>query len=93
VADTALLAADGCFYAIEESQTKAYIADLETEHRATALGVYSGFNGRLYLPASLPAAGLWTLSPSAAFLLAATLSLVAILVLARGAACPANDGR
>ena len=53
MADTALLAADGCFYAIEESQTKAYIADLETEHRATALGVYSSFTGLLYLPASL----------------------------------------
>ena len=89
----ALFSAYGCFYAIEESQTKAYIADLETDRRATALGVYSGFTGLLYLPASLLAGGLWTLSPSAAFLLAATLSLVAILVLARGPGRPGHDGR
>lgn len=43
----------GVFYAIEESQSKAFIADLEPKRRATAVGVYNFVTGSLYLPASL----------------------------------------
>jgi MFS family permease len=68
----------GFFYAIEESQSKAFIADLEPERRATAVGAYNFVTGVLYLPASLLAGALWVLSPRLAFSLAAALSLVAI---------------
>jgi len=74
----ALFALYGLFYAIEESQSKALIADLEHERRATAMGVYNFVTGLIYLPASLVAGALWTLAPEWAFGLAALLSLLAM---------------
>jgi len=68
----------GLFYAIEESQTKAFIADLEPERRATAIGAYNFVTGTLYLPASLIAGALWALSSALAFGASAVLSLMAI---------------
>ena len=76
----ALFALYGVFYAIEESQSRAFIADLEPQRRATAIGLYNLVTGALYLPASLIAGALWTVSPAAAFGLAAALSLAAIVV-------------
>ena len=87
----ALFAAYGLFYAIEDSQTKAFIADLEPERRATAIGAYNFVSGTLYLPASLVAGGLWALAPGLAFALAAGLSLAAIVAL--GALRPAAASR
>jgi MFS family permease len=72
----------GLFYAIDESQSKAFIADLEPERRATAVGVYNFVTGLLYLPASLVAGALWVFSPGLAFVMAAALSLAAVVVFA-----------
>jgi MFS family permease len=74
----AIFALYGLFYAIEESQSKALIADLEHDRRASAMGVYNFVTGVLYLPASLIAGVLWTVAPALAFGLAALLSLVAM---------------
>ncbi len=76
-----LFALYGVFYAVEESQSKAFIADLEPERRASAIGVYNSVTGMLYLPASLAAGLLWTVSSALAFGLAAALSLLAMLLL------------
>jgi MFS family permease len=76
----AVFAVYGFFYAIDESQSKAFIADLEPERRATAVGVYNFVTGVLYLPASLVAGMLWAVSPGAAFAVAATLSVAAIVL-------------
>lgn len=70
----------GVFYAIEESQSKAFIADLEPERRATAVGAFNFVTGSLYLPASLMAGALWAVAPALAFGLAAALSVAAIVV-------------
>ena len=70
----------GVFYAIEDSQSKAMIADLEQDRRATAMGVYNAVTGVLYLPASLMAGALWAIAPAFAFGVAALLSLMAIAV-------------
>lgn len=78
-----LFALYGVFYAIEESQSKAFIADLEPERRASAMGVYNSVTGMLYLPASLAAGLLWTVSPALAFGLAAALALLAMLLFVR----------
>lgn len=67
----------GLFYAIDESQSKAFIADLEPVRRASAIGVYNSVTGVLYLPASLVAGGLWSLAPTWTFGLAAALSVAA----------------
>lgn len=75
----ALFAFYGFFYAIDESQSKAFIAAIEPERRATAIGVYNFVTGLLYLPASLVAGALWTIEPNLAFALAALLSLAAIV--------------
>jgi len=75
----ALFAVYGLFFAIDESQSKAFIADLEPERRATAVGVYNFVTGALYLPASLAAGALWTVSPGLAFALAAALAAAAIV--------------
>lgn len=74
----ALFGCYGLFYAIEDSQSKALIADLEHERRATAMGAYNFVTGLLYLPASLIAGALWSLAPEWAFGLAAILSLLAM---------------
>ena len=76
----AVFAVYGLFYAVEDSQTKALIADLEQERRATAIGVYNFVTGVLYLPASLIAGGLWVVAPGLAFGLAAALSGLALVV-------------
>jgi MFS family permease len=74
----ALFALYGVFYAVEESQSKAFIADLEPERRATAVGAYNFVTGALYLPASLAAGALWTVDPRWAFGLATFLAITAI---------------
>jgi MFS family permease len=73
----------GVFYAIDEAQAKAFIADLEHERRASAIGLYNFATGVLYLPASLVAGALWLLHPAAAFGLAAALALAALAVFRR----------
>ena len=74
-----LFALYGVFYAIEDSQSKAFIADLEPERRATAVGVYNFVTGVLYLPASLIAGALWAFSPTLPFALGAAISVAAIV--------------
>jgi MFS family permease len=68
----------GVFYSIDEAQSKAFIADIESERRATAIGFYNFVTGVIYLFASLIAGALWAVHPSAAFILAAAISLAAI---------------
>ena len=70
----------GVFYAIDEAQSKAFIADLELERRASAIGVYNFVTGLIYLPASLIAGALWLMYPSSAFFLAACLAFIALAV-------------
>lgn len=74
----AVFALYGLFYAIEDSQCRAFIADLEPHRRATAIGLYNFVTGVLYLPASLIAGALWSHAPSLAFGLALVLSVLAI---------------
>ena len=74
----AVFAVYGFFYAIDESQSKAFIADLEPERRATAVGVYNFVVGVMYLPASLIAGALWAIAPSAAFAASTVLSVAAV---------------
>lgn len=71
----------GVFYALDEAQSKAFIADLEQERRASAIGLYNLVTGLIYLPASLVAGALWLLAPASAFLVAAALALAALLAL------------
>ena len=73
----------GVFYAVEESQSKAFIADLEPDRRASAMGAYKFVTGLLYLPASLVAGALWTLDPRLAFGQAALLAVAAIALFVR----------
>jgi len=73
----------GIFYAIDESQSKAYIIDLEKKKRATALGMYSYLTGLVYLPASLIAGLLWRVNPDYAFGFAALISLVSLFLFRR----------
>jgi MFS family permease len=72
-----LFALYGVFFSIDDAQSKAFIADVEPERRATAMGVYNFATGALYLPASLVAGALWAMHPSLVFLLAAGLALAA----------------
>jgi MFS family permease len=69
----------GLFYAIDESQTKAYISDLERQRRATAIGIYNFITGLIYLFASVIAGYLWKINPNYAFIFAAVISLIAII--------------
>lgn len=68
----------GFFYAIDEAQNKAFIADMEAERRASAMGLYNLVTGVVYLPASLIAGALWLLNPASAFLLAGAVALLAL---------------
>ncbi len=77
-----LFALYGVFVAIDDAQSKAFIADLEPERRATAVGAYNFVTGVLYLPASLLAGALWALDPRWAFGLATALALLAMATFA-----------
>jgi MFS family permease len=68
----------GVFYSIDEAQSKAFIADIEAERRASAIGVYNFLTGIIYVPASLGAGALWVISPVSAFLVAAGLTVAAM---------------
>lgn len=71
----------GVFFAIDEAQSKAFIADVESERRATAIGAYNFLTGGFYLLASLIAGALWAVEPRLVFALAAATSAAAILTL------------
>lgn len=75
----ALFVIYGVFYAIDEAQSKAFIADIELERRASAIGVYNFVTGIIYLPASLIAGALWLLHPAVAFGFAAGIAFLAIV--------------
>ena len=70
---------DGAFHLKAEGETTPFIADMEPERRATAIGVYNFVTGLIYLPASAIAGILWQVHPSLAFLVAGVLSLGAII--------------
>ena len=72
----------GVFYAVDEAQSKAFIADLEPDRRGTAIGVYNFVTGAIYLPASLIAGALWSAHPRMVFTIAACISLAATITLA-----------
>ena len=72
----------GFFYAIDEAQNKAFIADMQPERRASAMGLYNLMTGVVYLPASLLAGALWLINPAIAFLLAAAAALMALAMFA-----------
>lgn len=74
----ALFVVFGVFYAIDETQSKAFIVDLEPNRRASAIGLYNFVTGLIYLPASLIAGALWLVQPASAFLLAALLAFAAV---------------
>ena len=70
----------GLFYTIDEAQGKAFIADIEKDRRATAIGMYNFVTGLIYLPASLIAGLLWVFNPIYAFVFAAVIALSAMIV-------------
>jgi MFS family permease len=72
----------GVFFAIDEAQSKAFIADIELERRASAIGLYNFVTGLIYLPASLIAGALWLMHPASAFLMAAFFAFAALAVFA-----------
>jgi MFS family permease len=41
----------GVFYSIDEAQSKAFVADIELERRASAIGVYNFVTRLIYVPA------------------------------------------
>jgi MFS family permease len=70
----------GIFYAIDEAQSKAFIADIELDRRGSAIGLYNFVTGVIFMPASLIAGALWLFHPATAFLFAALLAFTAFLV-------------
>jgi len=70
----------GIFYSIDEAQSKAFIADIEKERRATAIGVYNFVTGLIYLPASAIAGALWVMNSAFAFIFAAIIAFIALVV-------------
>ena len=70
----------GFFYSIDEAQSKAFISDIEKDRRATAIGAYNFVTGLIYLPASGIAGVLWVLNPTYAFIFAALVAFIALIV-------------
>ncbi len=79
----ALFLVYGIFFAIDEAQSKAFIADVEPARRATAIGAYNFVTGGIYLLASLVAGVLWAVEARLVFAIAAVTSAAAILTLLR----------
>jgi MFS family permease len=76
----AAFAVYGVFYAIDESQARAFVVDLAPARRASATGIYQSVTGVLYVGASLVAGALWQRSTVAPFVVAAGLAVLAIAV-------------
>ncbi len=75
-----LFACYGIYYGIVEGVARAFVADLVTEKRGTAYGLYHGVVGLTLLPASLLAGWLWqAISPAAPFYFGAGLAFLAML--------------
>lgn len=70
----------GVFYSIDEAQGKAFITDIEKDRRATAIGAYNFVVGLIYLLASVIAGLLWVINPIFAFIFAAIVTTVAMVV-------------
>lgn len=70
----------GIFYSIDEAQSKAFIADIEPERRATAIGLYNFVTGLIYLPASIIAGAWWLFNSNDAFIFAAVIAFIAMMV-------------
>jgi MFS family permease len=70
----------GIFYTIDEAQGKAFIADIEKDRRATAIGAYNFTMGIIYLLASVIAGALWILNPIYAFIFAVVVAFIAMCV-------------
>ena len=70
----------GIFYSIDEAQSKAFIADLEKDRRATAIGAYNFVTGFIYLAASIIAGILWVLNPIYAFIFAGLVAFTAMSI-------------
>ena len=68
----------GIFYSIDEAQSKAFIADLEKDRRATAIGAYNFITGLIYLFASVVAGMLWIINPAYTFVFAAAVAFIAM---------------
>jgi MFS family permease len=84
-----LFAGYGCYYALTEGVTKAYVADLVAAgDRGTAYGLVNATVGLVTLPASVVAGLLWQgigpwngWGPAAPFAVGATLALLAVVLL------------
>ncbi len=72
----------GIFYSIDEGQSKAFIADLEGERRATAIGIYNFITGIFYFFASIIAGVLWTIDPNYSFVFACLATILAMIIFA-----------
>jgi hypothetical protein len=73
----------GVFYAMDEGQAKAYLADLsQDQYRATAIGIYGLVTGLAYLPASVIAGWLWGYGPTWTFAFAIITSFAALVLFA-----------
>jgi MFS family permease len=70
----------GVFYSVDEGQSKAYITDLEQKRRATAIGLYNFIVGIVYIFASIIAGYLWNINPNYAFIFAAAITSIALVV-------------
>jgi MFS family permease len=77
----ALFGVYGIFYSIDEVQSRAFIADVQPQRRATALGAYNFVTGMLYLVASVLAGALWTAGGRTVFAVGAATSFAAMVAL------------
>jgi MFS family permease len=83
----------GVFYAMDEGQAKAYLADLsEDENRATAIGIYGFVTGLVYLPASLIAGALWAFGQQWTFAFAMGTSISALALFLWTSESPTSRG-
>jgi hypothetical protein len=76
----ALFVIFGIFYAKDEAQSKAFIADIELDRRRSAIGPYNFVTRITYMPASLIAGALRVVHPASAFIFAALLAFSAFSV-------------
>lgn len=77
-----LLLLFGVFLAIDDSQTKAFITDLEHEKRGSAIGFYNFVLSFGFFFASLAAGFLWAINPMYTFVNCAFIASVAFLLFA-----------
>ena len=71
----------GLVFAITQSNQRAFVSDLSSKMKGTAMGIYYSITGLVNIPAGIIAGILWDISYSIMFMYISVIALISIILL------------